>query len=232
MKDDSDKSVYLSRLILNPHSRQVWSELSNPYEMHRTLLQAFPSVTDEKTKAREKFGVLYRADMDDRRDRVIVYVQSYAKPDWSSINSHQDYLHEEVEPPNPAIKNITEIYRRFQNGRIFRFRLAANPSKREPGRGKGRGRQGLLKQEDQIAWLKRKGESGGFRIIDMVVVPIGFQNSNKKDNKRHHGIKLFGVRFEGILSVTDPEIFKQTLISGIGSAKAFGFGLLSLAKIS
>ena len=34
--------LYLSRLILNPRSRQVMSEMAHPYEMHRTLMRAFP----------------------------------------------------------------------------------------------------------------------------------------------------------------------------------------------
>jgi CRISPR system Cascade subunit CasE len=39
------------------------------------------------------------------------------------------------------------------------------------------------------------------------------------------------VRFEGILCVTNPEQFVATVESGIGSAKSFGFGLLSLARV-
>ena len=33
--------MYLSRLILNPRSRQVRSELADLYEMHRTVMQSF-----------------------------------------------------------------------------------------------------------------------------------------------------------------------------------------------
>ena len=38
-----------------------------------------------------------------------------------------------------------------------------------------------------------------------------------------------GVTFEGVLEVTDPERFAATVRSGIGPAKAYGYGLLSLA---
>jgi CRISPR system Cascade subunit CasE len=44
-------------------------------------------------------------------------------------------------------------------------------------------------------------------------------------------ITHFGVRFDGLLRVEDPERLKIGLSSGIGSAKGFGFGLLSLARI-
>ncbi|HKV39599.1 MAG TPA: type I-E CRISPR-associated protein Cas6/Cse3/CasE, partial [Blastocatellia bacterium] len=54
-------ALYFSRLLLNPRSRQVRSELANPYEMHRTLMRAFPKTTnDAQSTARNEFGVLFR----------------------------------------------------------------------------------------------------------------------------------------------------------------------------
>ena len=40
------------------------------------------------------------------------------------------------------------------------------------------------------------------------------------------------VRFDGVLVVTDRAAFKTTVANGIGSGKAFGLGLLSLAPVS
>jgi CRISPR system Cascade subunit CasE len=40
------------------------------------------------------------------------------------------------------------------------------------------------------------------------------------------------VEFDGVLTVTDPAEFHRTFTLGIGSAKAFGFGLLVIAPIS
>ena len=48
-------------------------------------------------------------------------------------------------------------------------------------------------------------------------------------NKNGKGQRLRSVLFEGLLQVTDPDAFRQTLIRGIGSGKSFGFGLLSIA---
>ena len=39
------------------------------------------------------------------------------------------------------------------------------------------------------------------------------------------------VRFMGSVRVKDPEALKDTLEAGIGSAKGYGFGLLSLRPI-
>ena len=38
------------------------------------------------------------------------------------------------------------------------------------------------------------------------------------------------VIFEGVLQVTDAEKFRESLKTGIGTGKAYGFGLMSVAK--
>jgi CRISPR system Cascade subunit CasE len=41
---------------------------------------------------------------------------------------------------------------------------------------------------------------------------------------------MLGVLFEGTLEITDPQQFlNRSIAAGIGSGKAFGFGLLSVA---
>lgn len=55
--------------------------------------------------------------------------------------------------------------------------------------------------------------------------PLQVPNNNEP-------LKLtFGsVLFEGVLEITDAERFQKTLQAGIGSGKAYGFGLLSIAR--
>jgi hypothetical protein len=47
---------------------------------------------------------------------------------------------------------------------------------------------------------------------------------------RRHKLKLYAVRFDGLLQVVDPQRVLETVRRGIGSGKGLGFGLLSLAK--
>jgi CRISPR system Cascade subunit CasE len=44
-------------------------------------------------------------------------------------------------------------------------------------------------------------------------------------------ITLAGARFDGLLQVVDPTLFRAALATGIGPAKAYGFGLLSIAPL-
>lgn len=42
--------------------------------------------------------------------------------------------------------------------------------------------------------------------------------------------RLWSVRFDGVLTVTDSALFQEAIVRGIGPGKAFGFGLLSVAR--
>ncbi len=247
--------IWLSRLILNPQSRQVRSELAQPYEMHRTLLRAFPKALVGGEGIRHKCGILFRAEVNDYRNGVIVYVQSVLKPDWSFLATRSDYLVMGVPPPNPAWKDVSGAHQSVQVGQVLSFRLRANPTKRIAkdtrfaGALRGK-RVGLLREEEQIAWLIRKGRErergvpGGFEILmrdvenrdggitqlpRVSVRPEGKQRGLKVEAGRSHEMRHLAVRFDGLLRITDAAAFRETLTRGIGSAKAFGFGLLSVA---
>ena len=245
--------LYLSRLILNPRSRQVMAEIGNPYEMHRTLMRAFPNATDDtKRKARDEFGVLFRVEVDDQRSVVKLLVQSRTKPDWSFLDGFNGYLCSDTDMPEYECKDIMPACRSLRNGQVLSFRLRANPTRRiwkpdDPMKGK---RVELRREDQQMEWLIRKGRErekdkpGGFEILvneiqghngEVRQVPrvnVRIEEKQKcrtKKDGRSHKTTHLAVCFDGLLRITDADAFRETLIRGIGPAKAFGFGLLSVA---
>lgn len=213
--------LYISQLILNPCSRQVQSEVCNPYEMHRTLMRAFP------TAAHGGPGrVLFRLESHVASGQVglKVLVQSDREPDWSWLEESSRYLLPGFHP-NLASKVFKPV---FRPGQCLYFRLRANPTvkRKFPDRDKSK-RIGLYKEENQRSWLARKAEQGGFTILDVIVTSEGTISGK---TKIRHDLNLIAVRFEGQLQVTDPVTFSDTLERGIGSGKGLGFGLLSLAQ--
>lgn len=226
--------LYLSRLKLTSLRRDVQRDLADCHDMHQRILSAFP---DESTveRARKSFGVLYRVDQS--RDSLQVLVQSEREPDWSRLPTGY------VNQP-PTVKRIDPLYEQVRRDMELHFLLRANPTRRisdrnttqdERWRGK---RVELRREEDQQAWLRRKGEDAGFALVGVRTRPE-VDDARVAAHAVAHGFRretrqlTFGsVLFEGRLRVTDADRFRRALVSGLGSGKAYGFGLLSVAPLT
>lgn len=233
--------MYLSRLILNPRSRAVRNDLGDCRSLHRTILSAFPQAIKEQGGARAEFCVLFRADADPRSGRIAVLVQSQVEPDWSQLP--KDYLLNDFdELDNPALKRVDAAYGSLVAGIRLRFRLRANPTRRVSQKSAGEKSNGFGKrveiygEEKQLDWLHRKGEQHGFKLLATRInpnIPNARANPEGKvigrRGRSDSPMKFGSVLFEGELEITNDESFKEALRNGIGSGKAFGFGLLSIA---
>jgi len=207
--------MYLSRLILNPRNRQVQRELADPYQLHRTIMAAFPTELPDDER------VLFR--LDDDRGPLCLLVQSQHRPDWSHLGDPA--LHAYLQPNlhNPAVKAFEP---RLTPGLVLAFRLRANPTVKRDGK-----RRGLYRAEEQRNWLARKAEAAGFRPLHAQMRHEGQQRTYIKRKGNTHRVELLAVRYDGILTVQDPDHLYAALRDGIGPAKGLGFGLLSLAPV-
>jgi len=236
--------MYLSRLILDVRQPRVRHDLSDVYRLHRTILSAFPQAPDN-VPARAHFGILYRIEPISGMPWLArLLVQSREQPDWSRI---PDCMFGPAldERGNPTLRRIDDEYARIRSGMQFLFRLRANPTRRLSNRNAARDdrllgkRVALVREEEQIAWLARKGEQHGFRLLRTSRDPESLAVRAAKQADEHgwrnvtqtQTMRLtFGaVLFTGYLTVTDADRFRTALEHGIGSGKAFGFGLLSIA---
>lgn len=214
--------MYLSRLILNPRNQRVRSELAQPYELHRSIMRAFP---DDIAPGAER--VLFRIDEHPELGLVLL-VQSLGPPDWMRMLDCVGSNYLVPVPDNPAVK---ELALNLSAGQRLKFRLLANPTvKRKRAVDNKPVRQGLVDEKEQRAWLERKAIAGGIRLLSFDVSPYRLMTAGtKEEGEIAHSLNLLAVRFDGALQVTDPAVFVQTVENGIGSAKGLGFGLLSLA---
>lgn len=202
--------MYLSKIVLNLRNKQALAELSNVYELHRTIMSAFP---DESSGGPGR--VLFRVEEGTELLGKVVIIQSQHKPDWNYLRVANDYLigDPETKEYNPAISN----------GKIYRFRLLGNPTVKKNGK-----RLALHKDDEQIKWIMRKAESSGFTITDMIHIPKEGLRGKKPGQEEF--ITLHSVLFEGRIRVDNQEKFLDCLEKGIGSGKGFGFGLISIAR--
>lgn len=220
--------MYLSRLILNPRSRQVQRELADPYEMHRTIMTAFPADLSGDER------VLFRLDQNLRTSGLNLLVQSQHSPDWEPLSgTGKSYLlPTDACPdglPNPAVKQI-DLGGKLVPGQVLAFRLSANPTVRKKVEGKKNGRRvGLYCQEEQLQWLRRKIEAAGCNLIEARIVHQDRIYAKRRRDNHKRAMQFVSAHFDGLLQVQDPGILLQVINNGIGSGKGMGFGLLSLA---
>lgn len=195
----------------------------DPYSWHQALWQCFP---DTPIKKRD-----FLTRVDETPEGFTAWIVSPKKPNCPPWCPEESWAIKEIAPT-------------FYNHKWYIFDLKANPTRaiidktsngepftNERGKMKRGKRVPLVKREDLQAWLEKKAQLGGFKIVENVPLDIGPMVEayfSKDKHKGYHG----SVRFRGVLQVTDRELFKKTYCTGIGSAKAFGYGLLLLAPIS
>lgn len=201
--------MYLSKVLVKaPMCR-------NPYDIHRALWGLFPD------DAHAKRDFLFRIEQ--------------------SNYSHTEILMQSVRQPT-TVSDIASIvackaYRPvFTLGHQLRFLVVANPIKMvndESGRKNARGeikkcRVPLLREDELRAWIERKlSNAASMRALAInTSSPIKF----KKTEENRLG-KIQPVVFKGILEVQVPESLMTFVKAGIGPAKAFGCGLISLARM-
>lgn len=206
--------MYLTRLQLDPRSAQARRDLADPYDMHRTLVRAFVQ-SDAQTPPR----FLWRVEPGGAWAQPTVLVQSTSPSDWAFLARLPGYL---VGDALPETKTFEPAEMLLRGGGRYRFRLVANPTVTRGGK-----RHGLAGEEAQLAWLARQGERTGFSVLTALVSA----SDQVRSRRGAELVSLSRVCFEGVLEVRDAALLASALSAGIGPGKAFGCGLLSLARM-
>lgn len=210
-----------TRIYLNSRKRGGRKLLSNPEAMHAAVRSAFPPDVDT-TKGR----ILWRVDS--LGDEHVLYIVGPEKPDALHIIEQAGW---DTRPPQSA------DYQRLQDslvkGQRWRFSLVANPVTAKAGEHGTRGKPvALVGAGDQLSWLTARGDGAGFRLLDDAIV-TGHEKLcfRKVKDERERRIFVSAVRFSGTLEVADAAALRTTLNHGIGRARAYGCGLLTLARV-
>jgi len=208
-------SLYLSRLALNLRSASVRRDLRDVQQLHRTVMAQF----DEGAGNRAAQRVLFRLESgSDTVPRLLI--QSAQRPRWT--------LEERYALHPPETKDIEVALAAIAQGQRLRFRLRANPTKRSSAPERANApRLPLTSWDDRASWLARKLAGAGARLVDSSLDAA----SQPRDRGRANGhrVTIWPVRFEGLLIVEDPEALRAAIVTGIGPARAYGNGLLSVA---
>ena len=184
------------------------------YAWHKRIWEAFPG----QPEAERHF--LSRLDDTGHNFRLLIFSKEPpTRPDWCPL----DCWHSKVVDDS------------FFQSPVYRFSLLANPTRKlvvrsAEGTKKKNGRRvPLTNREELISWLERKGTQHGFALDKSVLktIPRPRLIFLKGQKSGTHS----ATEFTGILTVTDPVKFLNAATNGIGSAKAFGFGMLCLSPL-
>lgn len=215
----------LTRLYLNPLKRGAAKLLSNPQAMHAAIRGAFPPDIDES-----ECRVLWRVDH--REHEHILYIVGPEKPDCQHIIEQAGW------DTRPA---QTVDYDRFLSqivkGQKWVFELTGNPVRSVTVPGKSRGKVvPHVTAAQQATWLMEKAEKEGFKIVmeseeSPLLSVVERNNLRFRKERGAKSVSLRTARFRGTLEVTDAELLRKVLQQGMGRAKAYGCGLLTLAPV-
>lgn len=227
--------MYLSRVSLNLARPDAIAFVSSPYKVHAAVEQAFASDT---TRENEKGRILWRLDeVPGNGHEVWLYVMSPERPDFTHICDQAGW------PASSTwvTKDYDPVLERVSEGQVWQFRLKANPVRKvlvDKGREAHAGivgtLQGHVTEAQQRTWLLDRAETHGFRIsqtdegFDRLVV----SHRRRERFKRHGGVvTLTTAQYDGALEVTDVGAFRLTLGFGLGRARGFGCGLMTIVPL-
>lgn len=228
--------MYISRLPLNAVRRDAVQLISSPYRMHAAVERAFPPGPPGDVKGDEG-RILWRIDARDGGRSVWLYVVSPRRPDFTHICEQAGW---------PTLrgwetKDYAPVIDHLREGQLWQFRLKANPVRRvacDRGRRENPGvvgtLQGHVTERQQIDWLLARCAARGFGVLtDEGGQPMLRVARRSKETFSHGAgkgkVTLSTCVFDGVLEVEDAMEFRQTLCWGMGRAKGFGCGLLTVA---
>lgn len=121
------------------------------------------------------------------------------------------------------------MFHALKKGITVRYRVVVNPVKTErlPLDQKGRrGKRIPLTGPDADHWWTSRAADAGLDLHTLLPTPIAPVRPPAKSSPpmRHHL-----VRYDGTATVTDPDALTHAVLTGIGRAKSYGAGLISLA---
>ena len=222
--------MYLSKLLLNPRNQAARRDASSPYELHRTLARAFP--TPDGTHYRAAAQVLFRSELrvgtsgNPLAPTLEVLVQSSQEPIWKELPTN--YL---VSSPSTKVVQLS-----LSTGQECAFRLVANPTRKVKRLNHSQGKRVALPDftteegpTPARSWLDRQGKQHGFQVL-FVLTEASWIGKRDAESASKSDLSIYRVRYEGLLRITDAQSLTEAITQGIGPAKAFGCGLLSLAK--
>lgn len=207
--------MYMSRVEIDLNKRETQRAYNQPHYFHRSVEDAFPG-----PRARR----LWR--LDSYQGKAYLIIVSDNMPNLSQIAN-------DFGTPSTDRNSKTVDYKPFlaalSSGQTWHFRFTGNPVaavKENNGRGVQRAH---VTPEQQILWLVKRADKLGVEFKSETIQVVNSKWFRFKKNEKDM-VTFRQVSFEGLLKITNNQRVVEALTKGIGRQKAYGCGLLTLAR--
>lgn len=206
-------TVHHTLVTFDANHRHIRDAILDAHLLHRLVMTGYP-LTDATDQARHTLGVLFTAAPNPAPNTIQLLVQAHIAANWAHHPAHLSTRQWTVTLPEAG---------------QHPFQLRAAPARNATG---GRPRQPLNDPAAQAAWLHNAAARSGFTVDEVNLRQAGRVDSEIKSKPanqrltRGHRLTIPTVEYTGMLTVTDPTLFHDTIRAGIGPAKAYGCGLL------
>jgi CRISPR system Cascade subunit CasE len=232
--------TYLSRIWLNPLRSGTQPLLRNAQATHAAVLGglARQPVTER---------VLWRLETT-QAHRAELLVLTESTPSWEHLVEHYGWPH--ADDPQALVRDYQPLLDHVHAGREFRLRMRANPvtALRKPASPSPQQAERLTAERprgaripqrtagQQTTWFTERLLRWGFEpLIDtngypaVALIARDRVSFRKKAGAGGAPVTLSTATFDAAVRVTDPEVARHSLVHGVGHARAYGCGLITLA---
>ncbi|PSK81891.1 CRISPR-associated Cse3 family protein [Murinocardiopsis flavida] len=204
-------NAWLTQITLNHRHRRSHELAADANLLHRELMRLAPDDLGETP--RSAAGLLYR--MEESRTGLRILAQTRTRP---RVDRLSDGLANDV-----TSRDLTPLLTGLRPGAYVRYRIAANPTQRVGDPKADPRRKGKLTvvtgERGDLWWLTRATANG--------LHPLSLTQTRLSDTRA--GMVAHAVtRFDGLAIITDTALLRDAVLTGIGRAKSYGCGLLSL----
>ncbi len=214
--------MFLTQFEFNVQRRESRRVLASAERIHASVLSSFPATSAEAGR------ILWRLDHGDHGRREL-WISSPEAPDLSALVESCGWPSAQTW----RTADMEALLSGLAPGQRWRFRLTANPVKVGPANG-GRGKPVPLTIPGHVPWLFERAQGCGFSLgtSEEPTVMVTRSESLSFQKGRGHRVSLRLSQFDGVLEIQDPVAMRAAMTAGIGRAKAYGAGLLTLAPLS
>ena len=204
--------MYLTRMELDTSKKKCAMALNAPGLFHGAIESAFPERSRKLWRIDRLHGAVYLLLLSEEKPDLSAAAEQFGT-EWGWQSRSYDGL-------------LASI----RTGERRRFRLVANPVITKSA---GTGNRGTVMAHltcaQQKKWLSDRAEKYGFSLKEgEFSVTQSEWVTFRKGKEQGRPVSFKAAAFEGVLTVTDEALFRETLCGGIGREKAYGCGLLTV----